>query len=53
VRLLDSYDAARRPVGADVVERTRAASMSFGQERVTKENRLTDTPLSTTGGVPW
>jgi 2-polyprenyl-6-methoxyphenol hydroxylase-like FAD-dependent oxidoreductase len=45
VRLLDSYDAERRPVGADVVERTRAASMSFGQERVTKENRLTDTQL--------
>jgi FAD binding domain len=44
-RLLDSYDAERRPVGADVVERTRAASMSFGRERVSKENRLADTQI--------
>jgi FAD binding domain len=44
-RLLDSYDAERRPVGAEVVERTRAASMSFGRERTTKENRLADTQI--------
>jgi 2-polyprenyl-6-methoxyphenol hydroxylase-like FAD-dependent oxidoreductase len=44
-RLLGSYDAERRPMGAAVVERTRAASMSFGRERVTKENRLADTQL--------
>jgi FAD binding domain len=44
-RLLDSYDAERRPVGADVVERTRAASMSFGRERASKENRLADTQI--------
>ena len=28
--LLDSYEAERRPVGADVVARTRAAAMNFG-----------------------
>jgi 2-polyprenyl-6-methoxyphenol hydroxylase-like FAD-dependent oxidoreductase len=44
-RLLDSYEAERRPVGAAVVERTRAASMSFGRERMTKENRLADTQI--------
>jgi FAD binding domain len=43
--LLDSYDSERRPVGAEVVERTRAASMSFGRERMTKERRLADTQL--------
>ncbi len=57
-RVLDSYDAERRPVGADVVERTKAASMSFGRERAARENRLADTqilinyrgsPLVTTG----
>jgi hypothetical protein len=31
--LLDSYEAERRPVGADVVRRTRAASESYGRER--------------------
>jgi 2-polyprenyl-6-methoxyphenol hydroxylase-like FAD-dependent oxidoreductase len=44
-RLLDSYDAERRPVGADVVERTKAASMTFGRERATRENRLADTQI--------
>jgi 2-polyprenyl-6-methoxyphenol hydroxylase-like FAD-dependent oxidoreductase len=41
--LLDSYEAERRPVGADVVARTRAASMAFGRERATREHRLADT----------
>jgi 2-polyprenyl-6-methoxyphenol hydroxylase-like FAD-dependent oxidoreductase len=44
-RLLDSYDAERRPVGADVVERTKAASLTFGRERATRENRLADTQI--------
>jgi hypothetical protein len=43
--LLNSYDAERRPVGADVVERTKAASMTFGRERATRENRLADTQI--------
>src|SRR5205823_8439055 len=30
--LLDSYEAVRRPVGDDVVARTRAASAGFGRE---------------------
>jgi 2-polyprenyl-6-methoxyphenol hydroxylase-like FAD-dependent oxidoreductase len=41
--LLDSYDAERRPVGVDVVERTKQASIGFGRER--KENRLADTQI--------
>jgi FAD binding domain/ABC transporter substrate binding protein len=44
-RLLDSFDAERRPVGAEVVERTRAASMNFGRERATKDSRLGDTQI--------
>jgi 2-polyprenyl-6-methoxyphenol hydroxylase-like FAD-dependent oxidoreductase len=42
-RLLDSYEAERRPVGIDVVERTKAASMSLGRAR--KEDRLADTQI--------
>ena len=44
-RLLDSYEAERRPVGAEVVERTRRASMSFGRQRASRENRLADTQI--------
>ena len=44
-RLLDSYEAERRPVGAEVVERTRRASMSFGRRRASRENRLADTQI--------
>jgi 2-polyprenyl-6-methoxyphenol hydroxylase-like FAD-dependent oxidoreductase len=44
-RLLDSYEAERRPVGAEVVARTRQASLSFGRERASKENRLADTQI--------
>ncbi len=45
-RLLDSYEAERRPVGAEVVERTRRASMSFGRQRAGRENRLADAQRS-------
>ena len=38
--LLDSYEAERRPVGADVVARTRAASEGYGSEG--KPDRLAD-----------
>jgi hypothetical protein len=44
-RLLDSYEAERRPVGAEVVERTRQASLAFGRERGGKANRLADTQI--------
>ena len=43
-RLLDSYESERRPVGADVVARTAAASMSFGRER-TQPDRLENTQI--------
>ena len=41
--LLDSYEAERRPVGAEVVARTRAASESYGREN--KPDRLADTQI--------
>jgi 2-polyprenyl-6-methoxyphenol hydroxylase-like FAD-dependent oxidoreductase len=44
-RLLDSYEAERRPVGADVVARTRAASEGYGREKGHKPDRLADTQL--------
>jgi 2-polyprenyl-6-methoxyphenol hydroxylase-like FAD-dependent oxidoreductase len=34
VALLDSYESERRPVGMDVVARTRAASEAYGTEHV-------------------
>jgi 2-polyprenyl-6-methoxyphenol hydroxylase-like FAD-dependent oxidoreductase len=43
--LLDSYEAERRPVGIEVVERTLAASMQFGREGGRKPDRLEDTQL--------
>jgi 2-polyprenyl-6-methoxyphenol hydroxylase-like FAD-dependent oxidoreductase len=43
--LLDSYEAERRPVGADVVARTRAASEGYGRERGGKPDRLADTQI--------
>ena len=43
--LLDSYEAERRPVGADVVARTLAASMNFGREGGAKPDRLEDTQI--------
>jgi len=44
-RLLESYDAERRPVGADVVARTRAASESIGQRVRGADDRLRDTQI--------
>lgn len=41
--LLDSYEEERRPVGAEVVASTRAASESYGRER--KPDRLADTQI--------
>jgi 2-polyprenyl-6-methoxyphenol hydroxylase-like FAD-dependent oxidoreductase len=43
--LLDSYEAERRPVGADVVSRTRAQSEKLGRERPKPEDRLADTQI--------
>jgi hypothetical protein len=43
--LLDSYEAERRPVGADVVARTLAASINFGREGAAKPDRLEDTQV--------
>ncbi|MBW6399702.1 FAD-dependent monooxygenase [Roseomonas sp. HJA6] len=48
VALLDSYEAERRPVGADVIARTLAASMNFGREGGAKPDRLEDTQLLVT-----
>ncbi len=44
-RLLDSYDAERRPVGADVLARTRAASEGYGREKGRTANHLADTQI--------
>jgi 2-polyprenyl-6-methoxyphenol hydroxylase-like FAD-dependent oxidoreductase len=44
-RLLESYDAERRPVGAEVVARTRAASESIGQRARGGDDRLKDTQI--------
>ncbi|MDQ6435930.1 FAD-dependent monooxygenase [Mesorhizobium sp. LHD-90] len=43
--LLDSYGAERRPVGADVVKRTQAASENYGRERGKAPDRLADTQI--------
>jgi hypothetical protein len=43
--LLDSYEAERRPVGAEVVARTRAASESYGREPAGNPDRLADTQI--------
>jgi hypothetical protein len=44
--LLDSYEAERRPVGMDVLARTRAASEGYGRERGRLEDeRLVDTQV--------
>jgi 2-polyprenyl-6-methoxyphenol hydroxylase-like FAD-dependent oxidoreductase len=52
--LLDSYEAERRPVGADVVARTRAASEGYGREPGGTPDRLADTQiLLSYRGTPW
>ena len=43
--LLDSYEAERRPVGADVVARTVAASVNLGREEGGQPDRSADTQL--------
>ncbi|MEQ1950802.1 FAD-dependent monooxygenase [Mesorhizobium yinganensis] len=43
--LLDSYEAERRPVGADVVKRTQAASENYGRERGKAPDRLAETQI--------
>jgi 2-polyprenyl-6-methoxyphenol hydroxylase-like FAD-dependent oxidoreductase len=43
--LLDSYEAERRPVGAEVVARTRAASEGYGREANGKPDHLADTQI--------
>jgi hypothetical protein len=43
--LLDSYEAERRPVGAEVVARTRAASENYGREQGAAPDRLADTQI--------
>ena len=43
--LLDTYEAERRPVGADVVARTRAASESYGRERGGAPDRRADAQI--------
>ncbi|PIK72721.1 monooxygenase, partial [Methylobacterium frigidaeris] len=44
--LLDSYEAERRPVGADVVARTRKASESYGRERGGAPDRAADAQVT-------
>lgn len=52
--LLDSYEAERRPVGADVVVRTRAASENYGKEPGGKPDRLADTQILVSyRGTDW
>jgi 2-polyprenyl-6-methoxyphenol hydroxylase-like FAD-dependent oxidoreductase len=43
--LLDTYEAERRPVGAEVVSRTRAQSEQFGRKQAAQEERLTETQI--------
>jgi 2-polyprenyl-6-methoxyphenol hydroxylase-like FAD-dependent oxidoreductase len=52
--LLDSYEAERRPVGAEVVARTRAASEAYGREQPERSDRLVDTQIRISyRGSPW
>lgn len=52
--LLDSYEAERRPVGAEVVARTLAATQNFGRERGGQPNRLADTQIDVSyRGSAW
>jgi 2-polyprenyl-6-methoxyphenol hydroxylase-like FAD-dependent oxidoreductase len=52
--LLDSYDAERRPVGADVVARTLAATRNYGREPDGNPDRLSDTQIRVSyRGTDW
>ncbi|MGE7417796.1 FAD-dependent monooxygenase [Methylobacterium tarhaniae] len=44
--LLDSYEGERRPVGADVIARTRKASEGYGRERGGAPDRAADAQVS-------
>jgi 2-polyprenyl-6-methoxyphenol hydroxylase-like FAD-dependent oxidoreductase len=44
-KLLDTYEAERRPVGADVVARTRTASEQLGRKEASQQERLADTQI--------
>lgn len=53
-RLLDSYEAERRPIGADVVARTRAASQYQSRDKGGAPDRLADTQiLISYRGTDW
>jgi 2-polyprenyl-6-methoxyphenol hydroxylase-like FAD-dependent oxidoreductase len=43
--LLDTYEAERRPVGADVISRTRTQSEQYGRKQSAEEERLTETQV--------
>jgi hypothetical protein len=52
--LLDSYEAERRPVGAEVVARTLAATRNYGREPDAKPDRLADTQIRVSyRGTDW
>ncbi len=52
--LLDSYEAERRPVGAEVVARTLAASLAYGREAGGAPDRLADTQIPVSyRGTGW
>ena len=52
--LLDSYETERRPVGAEVVARTRAASENYGHERGGRPDDRADTQIGISyRGSPW
>lgn len=54
VALLDSYESERRPVGSDVVARTRAASETYGKEQGGKPDRRADMQISISyRGTDW
>jgi 2-polyprenyl-6-methoxyphenol hydroxylase-like FAD-dependent oxidoreductase len=51
--LLDSYEAERRPVGAEVVRRTRAASEGYGRKAVNRigwQTRRSGSPIAARPG---
>jgi FAD binding domain len=52
--LLDTYEAERRPVGVEVVARTRAATENYGRDSGGKPDRLTDTQIRISyRGTDW
>jgi FAD binding domain len=54
VALLESYESERRPVGMDVVARTRAASETYGKEPGGKPDRHADLQISISyRGTDW